>query len=282
MAIDATLNSSIARAQLVRFQMDAPIDTIMQRDNVYWMDFCLSPRPENARGCYREHWSPERFKRLGNMFLLPPSETLHTRSDGCSHQDSLVCELDREGVIEWFEGDLTWTDQRLEASLDINTNSIRILMLRLVEELRHPGFASETLVELIFAQLAIELRRYCTSVREREHTGGLSTWRLRAIDERLHEIREAPSLAELADLCGLSVRQMTRGFKASRNCSIGDYVANNRIEQARQLLAGEQSIKAIAYTLGFSSPSSFCYAFRRTSGETPGQFRQRSQRRTSR
>jgi AraC family transcriptional regulator len=41
------------------------------------------------------------------------------------------------------------------------------------------------------------------------------------------------------------------------------------------LLATDQSVKAIAYSLGFASPSSFSYAFRRASGETPREFRQR-------
>ena len=39
--------------------------------------------------------------------------------------------------------------------------------------------------------------------------------------------------------------------------------------------SGTQSVKAIAYSLGFSSPSSFSYAFRRSVGETPRDFRQR-------
>jgi AraC family transcriptional regulator len=74
------------------------------------------------------------------------------------------------------------------------------------------------------------------------------------------------------------VRQLTRGFRMSRNRSIGDHVAQCRIDNAKQMLATEQSIKAIAYTLGFASPSSFSVAFRRATGETPSQFRQRLQR----
>ena len=44
--------------------------------------------------------------------------------------------------------------------------------------------------------------------------------RLRLIDERLADDPSAPPLGELADLCDLSVRQLTRGFKVSRACSI--------------------------------------------------------------
>ena len=278
MNVDAEINLPVATAQIVRFDMSTPIDNTLQRPDSYWLDLCLTPRPDNARACYLDHWSSDRYERLGNIFMLPPGEALQTRSDGCLSQSSLLCLLNPESIREWFDDDLHWTDQRLEASLDIPESSIRNLLLRLTEELRHPGFASDTMVELMVAQLAIELRRYCVNIIERPKSGGLSPWRLRAIDERLREVRDAPTLSELADLVGLSIRQLTRGFRASRDCSIGDYVANNRIDQARQLLATEQSVKAIAYTLGFSSPSSFCYAYRRATGETPGQYRQRLHR----
>jgi AraC family transcriptional regulator len=176
----------------------------------------------------------------------------------------------------WFDGDLQWTDRGLEASLDIQDSSIRGLLLRLAHETRYPGFASETLVELIAAQLAIELGRYCMNVNDIPVSGGLAPWRLRLIDECLREVRATPSLAELAALCKLSVRQLTRGFRTSRGCSIGDYVANRSIDHAKNLLATDQSVKSIAYALGFASPSSFCFAFRRATGVTPREFRQRA------
>src|SRR3546814_11762137 len=105
----------------------------------------------------------------------------------------------------------------------------------LAQETRHPGFASKVLVELLVAQLGIELARYCERINDVQSGGGLSSWRLRLIDERLHEVRDAPTLTELAELCTLSVRQLTRGFRASRGCSIGSYVANSRIEHAKQM-----------------------------------------------
>lgn len=275
MQVNAEIRVPTATAQLVRFDTSAPADNILCVEDAYWLDLCLTPRPPNARARYRDHWGPQRFERLGTVFLLPAGEALQARSDRGDAQISLLCHLKSESLREWFDGDLQWTDRRLEASLDIPEASVRNLLLRLAEELRHPGFASATLVELMTAQLAIELSRYCTRIDDTADAGGLATWRLRLIDERVRELREAPSLGELAGLCGISVRQLTRGFRASRGRSIGDYVAGSRLEHARELLATEQSIKAVAYTLGFSSPSSFCYAFRRDTGETPGQYRQR-------
>jgi AraC family transcriptional regulator len=275
MTVDAELRVPVATAQLVRFHMVGPADNILREEERYWLDLCLTPRPENARACYRDRWSPHRFERIGKVFLLPPGETMQARSDGDSSQASVLCHLHPEQIGKWFDGDLQWTDRRLEAGLDIPDANIRGLLLRLAEELRHPGFASAALVELIAAQLAIELSRYCATVTDVPASGGLAPWRLRSIDERLKEVREAPTLAELAAQCKLSVRQLTRGFRASRGCSIGDYVANSRLDHAKRMLATDQSVKAIAYSLGFASPSGFCFAFRRAIGQTPRQFRQR-------
>jgi AraC family transcriptional regulator len=187
----------------------------------------------------------------------------------------VLCHLRPEPIREWFDGDLQWADRRLEATLDIPDQHLRALLLRLVDELRQPGFASAALVELVVAQIAIELGRYCTTLRRNGDRGGLAAWRLRLIDDRLQAAADAPTLAELAQLCGLSVRQLTRGFRASRGCSIGDAIASSRVDQARRLLAGDHSVKAIAYSLGFASPSSFCFAFRRATGHTPNAYRQR-------
>lgn len=272
MTIEAEVRVPVATAQLVQFHLAEPADNVMHIPDVYRLDLCLTPRPRNARASYRDRWNPQRFERLGTVFLAPPGEAMVVRSDDTCRQSSLICQLNPEPMRAWLEDDLEWSDPSLAANLDIRDANIRSLLLRLAEEARHPGFASEMLVGLIAGQMAIELGRYRKTFSTNT-TGGLATWRLRLIEERLQEVRESPTLAELAELCQLSVRQLARGFRVSRNCSIGDYVALNRVEHARRLLATGQSIKSVAYSLGFSTPSSFCFAFRRATGQTPREFR---------
>lgn len=278
MTLDAEIRVPLATTQLVRFHLDGPADNLLRADQTYWLDLCLTPRHRNARASYIERWAPNRFERIGNVFLLPPCENMHARSDGGPPQASLLCHLRPEALRHWHDAELEWTDRRLEAGLNITDAHVRRLLLRLAAELRSPGFASEALVELIVAQLAIELVRYCLDVREGPTSGGLSPWRLRLIEERLREVRESPTLSELASLCNLSVRQLTRAFRASRGHSIGDYLVQSRIDHAKRLLASGESIKVIAYALGFSSPSSFSYAFRTATGFRPSDFLDRSTR----
>jgi AraC family transcriptional regulator len=274
MIIDAELRIPIATAQLARFDVPGPADHIFLDEDAYWLDLSLTPRPNNSRARYQDHWGPHRFERVGPVFMLPRGEALQFKSDG-GRQSSIICHLRPEPIRDWLEQNVEWTDRRLQASLDISNPNIRILLRRLGNEMRYPGFASELMAELIAGQIAIELGRYCAAIDEAPATGGLASWRLRMIDERLAEIREAPTLTELAALCNMSVRQLTRGFRASRGSSIGDYITQSRIDTAKRLLASDESIKAIARSMGFASPSSFSYAFRRGAGVTPRQFRTR-------
>jgi AraC family transcriptional regulator len=176
MTIDAELRVPVATAQLVHFHARGATDDVMQQRDTYWLDQCLSPRPDNARACYRNRWNPRRFERLGAVFLVPPGETMQARGDGGTSQVSILCHLQPEPLRRWFDGDLRWTNRRLEACLDIPDANVRRLMLRLAQEVRDPGFAGDVLVELIAAQLAIELSRYCTAITEGSSYGGLASF----------------------------------------------------------------------------------------------------------
>lgn len=276
-SVDAELSAPGIVARIVRFAIPEPTATFHEVSDRYHVNMCLTPRPLHSRGGFRDRWGPHRFERLGDVFMLPPGEKLYIRGEG-GRQASLICMIDPGLVHEVVGRDLTWDDQHLAATLDIASAQVRALLFRITAEVRHPGLATTKMLELLGAELAIELGRYCYEVAERPVTGGLSGWRLRLIDERLADNLESPSLEELAGLCGLSVRQLTRGFRVSRACSIGDYVEQRRMEAAKRLLMEGESVKTVGFTMGFASPSSFTFAFRRAVGTTPTTFRQRQGR----
>jgi AraC family transcriptional regulator len=185
----------------------------------------------------------------------------------------LICQLRAEAVHKCLPEDFAFSDRRLEACLDVSNTTIQNLLLRLARELQNPGVKSAALAEAISVQLAIEAARYLIAVSDDAVTGGLASWRLRVIDKRLTQEGPSPTLPELATLCNLSVRQLTRAFRTSRGSSIGDFMAQSRIEMAKRRLMSEGCVKAVANSMGFSSQSTFTYAFRRATGVTPGQFR---------
>lgn len=275
--VDAELASPGVTAQIVRYDIPGPTDAVLRDDGRYLINMCLTPRPLNARAGYRQRWGPHRFERLGDVFMVPPGEALAVRGEG-GQQASVLCYLSAERIDELLGQQLEWSDHQLATTLDIANARIRNLLFRLTEEVRHPGFASGRMLEFLSGELAVELGRFCLEVEETPVSGGLASWRLRLIDERLAASPAAPSLEELATLCNISVRQLTRGFRISRGCSIGEHIERRQMEAAKRLLVAGESVKAIAFMLGFSSPSSFAFAFRRAVGNTPSGFRQRQLR----
>lgn len=270
--VEAEASFGFGRAQIVRRAWDGPID-IVGSSHEHRLEFAMLPRSSVAAGCFPEHQPIQHFERIGEVFFLPASKVVHCRSY-CRRQYSVVCSFQPEAREFWFRDDLNWNDARVRASLNVTNPTIRGLLSRLGEELRNPGFAGSAMIEMMAGQISIELARYFLKSERPVRTGGLSPKNLRLIDQRLAEDGAAPGLNELADLCGLSVRQLTRAFRTSRHSSIGNYIAEIRMRRAKQLLASGISVKAIAYTMGFSSPSALSTAFRRATGERPRDYLQ--------
>ena len=275
--VDAELTGDNLTARIVRYDIPVPTGGILRDEHRYLINMCLTPRPQNTRAGYPQRWGPHRLERLGDIFLIPPGEVLHVKGDS-GRQASLLCLLDAGAIDGLLSAPLDWDDSKLAATIDITAARIRNLLFRLTEEVRHPGFAANHLLNLLSGELAIEISRFCLEVDDAPITGGLASWRMRLIDERLTADPRAPTLEELAKLCNASVRQLTRGFRVSRGCSIGDYVERRRMETAKRLLVDGESVKAIAFSMGYASPSSFTFAFRRAVGTSPSAFRQRQLR----
>jgi AraC family transcriptional regulator len=274
--VDAQIQTPAVHALLAQYDGAHPPDAVT-RSGVWRVELTLDRRCRELRGCYVEHWWPDRFELLGELFVIPADESLRMRGGGGAPSRSVICRIEPATIRDRLGCEPRWDSRQLQASLDIHNLHIHQLMLRLSEELAAPGVRSHVLVEAIGTQLMIELARHQSALVERSQRGGLAAWRLRLIDERIGQLERAPSLAELALLCGLSVRQLTRGFRATRGVSIGDYLERSRLHHARLLLNGQHSIKFIAAKMGLTA-SAFSFAFRRATGETPNQYRSRVRR----
>ena len=272
-AVESDLDLPFARVRLIRYRFDGQVD-VTGAARGYRLDLCLLPRAPGGRAGFPGRWGPHRFEPLGDLFLMTPGEPMRARGE-CGEHLSLVCELEPEAVERWFDGELDGREAGVHGELDLPSPPLKAALLRLEREARRPGFAGEALCELLAAQVAVDLARHCREAEVLRPVGGLAPWRLRLIDERLAEADQPPTLAELARACTLSVRQLTRGYRESRGTTIGDHIAESRVRHAKRLLADGALAKDIAYRLGFNSTSNFSAAFRRATGESPRQFRER-------
>jgi AraC family L-rhamnose operon regulatory protein RhaS len=94
---------------------------------------------------------------------------------------------------------------------------------------------------------------------------------LRWIDEHL---MESFSMRSVAVAAGLSESGLRRRFHDEIGKSPAEYVTQQRIERAKQLLREtSRPITDIAFALGFNSSPYFGAVFKRQTGQTPSQFR---------
>ena len=120
------------------------------------------------------------------------------------------------------------------------------------------------------------LKNYCSKeMLAREYAGGLPKYKLRRATERINDcLGEDLTLAELADGAGMSVYYFARLFKQSTGKTPQQYIIEQKINRAKQLLLETDSaVTEIAYRLGFATPSHFTMLFKRLTGATPTAFR---------
>ncbi len=272
--LEAEMRTAIGDVAIMTEEWTDAIE-VLGTNPTHHLQLSLLPDTMNASARFADSWSPHRFERLGSLFLFPAHRQVHVRSD-CRVQRSITCRLSPDGLAQWFDGELEWTDNRLAACLNVGNPNIRQLMWRIGDELRDAAVGREAIVELMVAQVAIELARYLGRIDDGAVGGGLAPWRLRMIDDYLLENSGKATLADLAALCNLSVRHLARAFRVSRKRSLGDHIAAQRMEQARRLLGHGVSVKETAFAVGFTEPTNFAAAFRRSTGESPRQYLQRT------
>ena len=94
----------------------------------------------------------------------------------------------------------------------------------------------------------------------------------RYIDENY---RQSISLDTLAERFYFSREYIGRIFRAQYGCAVYEYIQQQRMEQAKALLANPRlSLQAIAEHLGYSNANYFSKAFRRHFGASPSEYRE--------
>ncbi|RPE66988.1 AraC-like DNA-binding protein [Pacificibacter maritimus] len=90
---------------------------------------------------------------------------------------------------------------------------------------------------------------------------------------------DAPTLAEVANTLGISVRNLSMNFKKFRGCTLGQFLKEQRLQAARrELRAGGQgrTVGQIAASLSYIHMGEFAKAYRERFGERPSDTLKRS------
>jgi AraC family transcriptional regulator len=236
----------------------------------------LSSHPNGSQGRFLTAGWTGGHSTMGRIVVVPGEVPLHVKAMATPLRRMLHCrlpaqvKLPRPSEAQLFERCLNWSNPVIARSLS-----------HLAREVMSPGFANSAAIEGLGLQIAAELAKgFAKPVRSLK--GGLAPWQLRRIDEYILSGHWDCSVSELAALCGVSPGHVMRAFRQSSALSIATHIALLRMERARVLLAEEShAIADVATILRFATPSSFCAAFRRDTGETPSAYRRRMRRNAS-
>ena len=214
----------------------------------------------------------------GRMTFVPAGRAIQSCGPSGRPQRSLICLLSSERVESVLPGGVDWDEASLGEGLRLKSPEIERLLLQIYGELKDPTLGMEAVIESLLNAIIVMLaRRLGVDAAEAAlRSGGLAPWRLNRVRERIHAELPAPSIVELAELSSLSVRHLSRAFKAETGQTIASYIQQAIIQRACALLSdSDVPIGEVGRRLGYATPASFSSAFRRATGQAPSEVRDR-------
>jgi len=147
----------------------------------------------------------------------------------------------------------------------------------LLAELDSEGLSGRLYAESLANVLAVHLLRHYTTEGEPvlQNSGGLPSHKLRLVTNFIAENFAADiTLAELAQVAGMSSFHFAREFKKATGTSPHQYLIKFRVVRAKTLLADNHlPLVEVGLRAGFSHQSHFTRLFRRITGTTPHLYR---------
>ena len=277
--IETSLSAPGVSVAVYRFCQPEPFERLFEAPS-HTLSMSLTPQVYYSQAAFISAGKePESWSEFGDVTFAPRGSLMMVRAPGgIESYRGLYCIFDDEKFAQTTGLGDFWSDQQLAAGLDIQSPAIKRDLYRILKEVSEASYRCESMVEAVAQAVMVELARYMRRSPSASTTASrvaLARWQMRRITEYVEGmIDSSPTIDELAHVCEIGRRQLTRAFKATTGRTIGEYVAEVRMTKAKSLLTETSlSQKEIAFRLGFSGPSSFCATFGKTVGITPKQFR---------
>lgn len=273
-SLDYQLAGTAYDIEINKLYLPEPGRGIYHSDSHCFLEYVLQPE-HDLKGAY-----PKRIDQrpAGQLVFIPPGATLEWRwASGCQHTITCMFDPSRLGVLGAYPWE--WGHVDLSSTLDIRSDYLVMGMRKLGEEARAPGFASELQIESTLTLMAFELRKQFMANRRciSPVTGRLSETQLRRVRDYVHgHLGSELNHLDIARACEINPRALSELFRNTIGVTLRHYIANARVMRARGLLANrELLIKQVGYDCGFRGAAAFGAAFRKATGMTPTEYRQR-------
>lgn len=186
---------------------------------------------------------------------------------------------------QWFEeggfsnlGDASTTLDLCRQHLAVRPLQVTTALGRLAGQLLHPAQRPPHLQRLFQECHSVELLMEALGQLQRSNGNpGLKPAERRRA-ERLRQLLDSGSadswsLADMAREMGSNPTTLQRQFRTLHGCSIFDYLRQQRLARAHQLLLQGASVTEAALQASYGSPANFATAFRRQYGVCPRSLR---------
>lgn len=151
----------------------------------------------------------------------------------------------------------------------------------LLPSLAAPDTADPLFVDHVSWALTLHMCRFYADMRFGldGKRASLALRQQRLVKEAMAErLDGAITLAELAQLCGLSISHFARAFSNTVGTPPYRWLLQRRLDRAMELLQGPASLADIALACGFADQSHFTKTFTRHIGVSPGEWRRQRRR----
>lgn len=151
-------------------------------------------------------------------------------------------------------------------------DSVISIITRIQREYAERRIGWKTAVQGDFMKLVVTLSRLYDLDRTKNSEGKEKIANAAAYIEENYA--ESISVAQLAEMSNYSLRQFIRLFKKVFGCIPTEYIADLRMQKARELLRGKNhTITEIALFCGYVDSNYFSRIFRKYNGMTPSEYR---------
>ncbi|QZO00900.1 helix-turn-helix domain-containing protein [Chenggangzhangella methanolivorans] len=126
---------------------------------------------------------------------------------------------------------------------------------------------------MAFALARHVARRAGVSAERAGRTPALPRWKLKRVRDHVEaHLDRQISIAELAEVAGMSAGHFHRAFREATGATPLRFIQERRVELAARLLrTGEASVGEVAAKVGFESQSHFARVFRAIAGRRPSE-----------
>lgn len=214
-------------------------------------------------------------QRRGSICVLPSGLTHRAHLGGPSEHVGLYVDpalINRAAAASKFSGRYEIAERYSQGD-----PIIAGIGSALLAELDSEGLSGRLYAESLANVLAIHLLRHYTTERhsQTQHSGGLSGSTLRRVTNFISDnFADDISLAQLAQIAGMSSFHFAREFKKATGITPHQYLIKFRVEHARTLLADNNlPLVEVGLRAGFSHQSHFTRLFRKITGTTPHSYR---------